>query len=155
MKSNQNEQVMPEKNSSKNSNSKLFSFPLAAIIIGVVLFSSVSSCSKTNANAEFLGTYTGTRTVSSIATADTLIVTAGSNSTSIVITDKAANSTGVNATVNSNAITIPNQAININGAAGTISGTGGLGGSALSLNYTEIVTATSTSYTGTFNGTKQ
>ncbi len=139
----------------KISNSYFFSFPFAIVIICVMLVSAVSSCSKTNANAEFLGTYTGTRTVSSIAAADTLIVTAGSNSTSIVITDKAANSTGVNATVNSNTLTIPNQAININGAAGTISGSGGLGGSALSLNYTEIITATSTSYTGTFNGTRQ
>ena len=141
----------------KNSNSNLFSFPLTTIVICAMLFSAVSSCSKTdaNANAQFLGTYNGTRTISGTAAADTLIVTAGSNSTSIVITDKAPNSTGVNATVNSNTITIPNQAININGAAGTISGSGGLGGSSLALTYTEVVTATSTALTGTFNGTKQ
>jgi len=140
----------------KTSKSYFSSFPLAVIIVGAMLVSAVSQCSKTNANAEFLGTYNGTRTISGIAAAaDTLLVTAGSNTNSIVITDKASGSTGINATVNSNTITIPNQAININGAAGTISGSGGLGGNSLSLNYTEIVTATSTSYTGTFSGTRQ
>ena len=140
----------------KNNIGRAFSFAFAAIIVGSLLITFVSSCKK-DANAQFVGTYYGTRTLAGAAAADTIIITAGSTSTSVVINEKSSGSgsPALAGTVSGNNLTIPSQAVSFAGNAGTVTGAGTLSGSALSVTYTEVITLTNTPISGTFSGVKQ
>ena len=135
----------------KQTFAKLTSLAIVVIIAAGAL-STISSCSKTNPNAAFLGIYTGNYTTSVGSSPDTVTISAGSTSSSIVIIERV-NSITLNATVTANSITIPSQSITIAGGSHTTSGAGSLTNGTLTINLTTSLT--SGSFNSGFTGTKQ
>ena len=135
----------------KKTFAKLTSLAIVVIIAAGAL-STISSCTKTNPNAAFLGIYAGNYSTSAGSSPDTVTISAGSNSSAIVIIDRA-NSTTLNATVNANTITIPSQSITILGGSHTTSGSGALTSGTLTIALTTAITGGS--FSSGFTGTKQ
>ena len=126
---------------------------LSSLAFGIFLIAgTISSCSKTNPNAQFLGTYTGNYTTGAGTSPDTVVISAGSSSTAVVLLEKK-NAITLNGTVSSNTITIPSQNITIAGGSYPTSGTGALSTNTLSVNLTTVVSGAS--LTSNFTGTKQ
>ena len=125
----------------KKQNNKVFAAASGIIVVAVVLITFAGSCSKSNPNAVFLGTYYGTQTISGISpSADTLVMTAGSSSSAVIILSRGG--TGgpmtVNGTVAGTTLTVPSQTIIVNGGNATVNGTGALTGSTLTANWTQV-----------------
>jgi len=141
---------------------KSFKAIFSSAIIAFAFIMVISSCKKSsssNSNSAFIGTYYGTLTTSGIYTsADTIVITAGSNSSSIVMNSRTAAGSvyNVNASVNDKSITMSSQQVTVPSLSETftVTGTGNLNGSTLQLNMV-FVNASSVSYNLNFTGTKQ
>ena len=135
----------------KQTFAKLTSMAIVVIIAAGTL-STISSCSKTNPNAAFLGIYAGNYSNSGGSSPDTITISAGSTSTAIVIIERK-NSITLNGTINANTITIPSQNITIIGGNYPTSGTGSLTSGTLTIALsTALLNGV---YTSGFTGTKQ
>ena len=129
--------------------------PLAfGLLIVVGSLTTISSCSKTNANAAFIGTFAGTTVTAGTGTSspDTIIVSAGSSSTAVTLLEKK-NGTTLSGTVAGNTLTIPSQTIAIAGGNYPVNGSGALSGSTLVINLTTIISGVNVN--NTFTGNKQ
>ena len=135
----------------KKTFAKLTSLAFGVIIVAGTL-STISSCSKTNPNAIFLGTYAGNFTSGSNSSPDTITISAGSNSSAVVLIERK-NALTLNGTVTANSITIPTQNVTILGGTYPTSGTGSLTSGTLALAFT--TTINSVSVASGFSGTKQ
>lgn len=131
---------------------KLLFSPLGIILI-VIALSFSSSCKK-NANNEFLGTYPGKLilVVKGDTTLDTLIITAGNSSNSLIVTEKAQGAIAT-ATVNSNAITVPSQTVSVKGGVYPLSGSGSLNGKTITFTFSEEISGVFVN--SIFTGTKE
>jgi hypothetical protein len=125
----------------KKQNNKVFAVACSIIAVAVVLITFAGSCSKSNPNATFIGTYYGTQTISGLGTSpDTLVMTAGSSSSAVIILSRGGTggSATINGTVAGTTLTVPTQTITVNGGSAVVSGTGALNGSAFTANWTEV-----------------
>jgi len=137
----------------------IFSSAIIAFAFIMIISSCKKSSSSSNSNSAFIGTYYGTLTTSGIYTsADTIVITAGSNSSSIVMNSRTAAGSvyNVNASVNDKSITMSSQQVTVPSLSETftVTGTGNLNGSTLQLNMV-FVNASLVSYNLNFTGTKQ
>jgi hypothetical protein len=138
-------------------------------IAAIALTTLAGACSKssnnnntttttTNANAAYLGTFIGTHTDGTGTYADTMVITAGSSSSAIVMSSRT--STGsdyvINGAVSGNAMTIASQQVYISvySTTYTVTGTGALSGSTLTTSTTYVSPANVTTHWA-FTGTKQ
>ena len=139
----------------KNTIQKLSVTRVSLIIVAITLIIFASSCSKSStSNADFTGTYYGTLIVSGVITeSDTIVITNGSTSSSIVMFSKTSRGSTytVNGTVSGNLLNVPSQSVYVAALTTTyaVNGTGSLNGTSLSINETWSGNALS------FNGTKQ
>jgi hypothetical protein len=117
-------------------------------IAGLLTF---SSCSKTDANASFVGTYTGNTVTGGISSPDTVVVTAGTAANAVILLERK-NGVSLNGTVSGSTLTIPSQNATISGASLPFSGYGGLSGNTLTVNSTE--TYNGTPINSVFTGSK-
>ena len=142
----------------KNKMMKLSAYTISLIIIAVMLVAFGSSCKKTSDNASFTGTYYGTLGTGLYSEADTVIITTGTTSTSVVMVSKTSRGSiyTINGTVSGSQLNIPSQQVYIASSAATYttSGSGTLTNSKLVINY--VFTSTSgTSNSLTFTGAKK
>ena len=133
---------------------KLFA-GLFAVALTIVLFATSCSKSTTNPNAAFVGTYDGHEVAGSYNYADTITVAAGSASNAVVLLAKTSIGTSYtfNGTVSGTVLTIPSQAFSYGANTDSISGTGILSSSQLTINYVIVTSNGSPSWN--FTGTKQ
>ena len=130
------------------------------IVVMLLLFA--AGCSKTNKdNSSFSGTYIGTLSVGLYSAADTVIVTTGSSSSSIVMTSHTGQGSvyAINATTSGHSLDIPSQSLYVSTYSNnyTVTGSGNLSGSSLktlNLSYTFVSPTNSTTYLS-FQGDKQ
>src|ERR1019366_2321158 len=123
----------------KKQNNKVFTAACGIILVAVVLITFAGSCSKSNPNAVFIGTYYGTQTITGLSPSpDTMVMTAGSSSSAVIILSRggAGGSVTINATAAGNTLTVPTQTITVTGGTSVISGTGALSGSTFVANWT-------------------
>jgi len=103
---------------------------------------------------QFTGTYPGILTYTNTTTdTDTVVITAGSKSSSIIVHDTHINIT-LNATVSNSYITVPAQVAIIGGVTDTVTGTGHISGSNLSLYFNTNSLGISAAYTQ-FTGNRE
>jgi len=141
---------------------KNFNTVFSNIVVAFAFIMLISSCKKSSSNDSnkaFIGTYYGTLTTSGIYTsADTIVITAGSSSSSIVMNSRtgAGSVYTIDGSVNDKNITISSQQVKVPSLSETftVTGSGNLNGSALQLNMV-FVNSSSTSYNLNFTGTKQ
>src|ERR1019366_853160 len=107
----------------KKQNNKVFTAACGIILVAVVLITFAGSCSKSNPNAVFIGTYYGTQTITGLSPSpDTMVMTAGSSSSAVIILSRG----GAGGSVT----------ITVTGGTSVISGTGALSGSTFVANWT-------------------
>ncbi len=141
----------------KNQMTKLSLATVSVIIITVSLITFGMSCKKSSDNANFTGTYTGTLVTGLFSEGDTVIISAGSTSSSVVMQSKTARGSTytIEGTVTGSSLNIPSQQVYVSSLAATYTttGSGSINNSALVINYTFTSTGgTSTNFV--FNGTK-
>lgn len=131
-------------------------FSALAVAILMALFAASCSSSTTNANAAFLGTYYGNNVAGVTNIADTIVITSGLTSSSVILLSRTSlgASFTINGTVNGSTMTIPTQAITLYSAVDTVSGTGSLNSNVLTINYTQKAPAGG-SVNWAYTGTKQ
>jgi len=134
---------------------KLFA-GLFLVALTMVLFATSCSKSTTNPNAPYIGTFIGTIGAGGVNFGDTMNITTGSTSSSVIMLSKLSNGTSytLNGTVNGNTMTIASQTISIYSGTDTVTGTGALASPALNINYAFVSSATGT-INWSFSGTKQ
>lgn len=132
-------------------------FIIGTVVVAITM-ATFSSCHKSDSNTSFTGTYYGTLATGIISEADTITITAGNTSSDIVMnskTDRGSTYT-ITGTVNGKQLNIPSQQVYVANlsATYTVTGSGSLDNSTLTINY--AFESSSQSYTYlTFNGTKQ
>jgi len=128
---------------------------ICLIIATIALVTCGSSCKKSTEtnSANFTGTYVGTLVASFVTEGDTVVITQGSTSGSVIMNSKTARGSTytINGTVNGNSLNIPSQQVYVAslGSTYTTIGSGSLSGNTLTISY---------SFSGnglTFTGTKQ
>jgi hypothetical protein len=126
---------------------------LSLMIIAVALVIYGSSCNKSssNNNADFTGTYIGTLVTPLLTEGDTVIITAGSTSSAVVMYSKTARGSTytINGTVSGTTLNIPSQLVYVASLNATYTTTGGgsLNGSTITINYS--FSGNSLTFTGT------
>jgi hypothetical protein len=121
----------------KNSFMKLSSLALVIMVVACSL-AFISSCSKTDPNAAFLGTYAGNLSGGSNGP-DTVVVSSGSSTSAVTILERK-NGATFTGTVSGNTLNIPTQPVNVALNSYSGSGTGALSGNTLTINYTLTIT---------------
>jgi hypothetical protein len=136
----------------KKTSLKLASLALVILMVACLL-ATISSCSKSNPNAPFLGIYAGNTTFVSTGSygPDTVTISAGGTSDAIVIVEKKYGAS-VTGTVAGTSLTIPTQTISISGGNYPVSGRGALSGNALTITFTETILGVN--YNIVFSGSK-
>jgi len=129
---------------------KLSSLAFIMMVVAGTLLT-ISSCSKTDANAAFVGTYTGNTVTGGGSQADTVVITAGSAANAVILLERH-NGVTLNGTVAGSTLTIPSQNATISGASVPFSGAGALSGNSLTVNLTETLAGTPVN--SVFTGTK-
>ena len=122
------------------------------VVIATGALSTISSCSKTNPNAAFIGTFAGNTTSNNNSNPDTVVVSAGNSSTAVTLLER---KSGVvlTGTVAGTTLTIPSQNVSIAGGTYPVSGSGGLSGNTLTVSSTATIVGVQA--TSVFTGTKQ
>ena len=134
----------------KNIKLSMATFSLILITIGLITLTSCGKSSSNNVN--FNGTYYGTLIVSGVITeADTIVITSGSTSSSVVMNSKTSRGSSytVNGTVSGNTLNVPSQQVYVASLSTTytVTGSGSLVGSTLKVN--ESWSGNSLNFTGT------
>jgi len=149
-------------------NLQKFAPRLNMVVAAIALTTLACACSKssnnnnnnnnTNPNAAYLGTFIGSHTDGVGTYADTMVITAGSSSSAIIMSSRT--STGsdyvITGTVSGTSMAIASQPVYISVYATTytVTGSGALSGSTLTTNTT-YVSPTNVSTHWSFTGTKQ
>jgi hypothetical protein len=135
---------------------KLFAGLFVVALTMVVFVSSCSKSSTVNPNAVFLGTYYGNISAGTYNYADTIVMTAGSNSSSVIMLSKWSNglSNTINASASGTTLSIASQTVSFGNNTDTVSGTGALVSPVLTLNYTSL-TPSGNTVNWSFTGDKQ
>lgn len=126
---------------------KILLFSCALFVLGIL------SCKK-DSSQSYIGTYAGSATDSVAGIlADNIVISQGSTSSTITVSDSKNDIGGFTATVNGSSLTIPMQAQSTD----SISGTGSLNGNTLTLNVTQYSIFSSGLVVDkiSFTGTKQ
>ena len=141
----------------KKNMKKLSAATLSLILIAIALVTMTSSCSKSTTNANFAGRYSGTLAYGSFTEGDTVTIVNGSG-LNVTLTSKTnrGSTYDINGTVNGSVLNIPTQSVYISSLSEnvTVVGSGGLNGSALTLNYT-FTSPSSLVTHWSFTGTKE
>ena len=143
----------------KNRMKKLSASKVSLIIIAVTLIAFAPSCKKssTNTNTIFTGNYYGTLVTGFYSEADTIVITAGSTSSDVVLNTRTGRGSTytIYGTVSGSTLNIASQQVTVAslGTTYTVHGSGGLKNTTLSISYVFVSPSLATTNL-TFNGTR-